>query len=143
VVIIDPDIALADRVRLSVGRFARRLRQQSMGGLTLSQRSALATLGRLGPMNMARLADVEGISRPSASGIASRLADRGLLERRPDPEDGRGVVVGVTDEGRAVLERGRRERNALLARGLGTLSGDERRLLDEALEILDRLLVAE
>lgn len=140
---ISPHLLLAEKVRLSVGRFARRLRQQSTGGLTLSQRSALATLGREGAMNMARLAEIEGISRPSATGIAGRLVDRGLLERWTDPEDGRGVMVGITDEGSRVLEQARRERTAVLARDLETLSDDERRRLEEALEILDRLVVVE
>jgi DNA-binding MarR family transcriptional regulator len=133
-------LALADRLRLAVGRLARRLRQQSLGGLTPSQRSVLATLDRCGPVTMSRLAEIEGVSRPAATGIASRLVQRGLVERRAHPDDRRSAMVVLTEEGRAVLEEGRRERTAVLAVQVDRLSDVERRQLAEAIDVLDRLV---
>jgi len=82
------EVVLADRLRLAIGRLARRLRQHSVGGLTPSQRSVLATLDRHGPMTMSRLAEIETISAPSVTGIISRLAEKELVERRPNPKTG-------------------------------------------------------
>lgn len=134
---------LADRLRLSVGRLARRLRQQSLGGLTPSQRSVLATLDRHGPLSMSRLAELEAVSRPAATGITSRLAQKGLVERTAHPDDGRSAMVAITSRGVEVLEQGRRERTALLAQHLTGLSPEERRVLAEAAEILDRMVEGE
>lgn len=134
---------LADRLRLSVGRLARRLRQQSLGGLTPSQRSVLSTLSRNGPVPMSRLAELESISRPAATRITDRLEEKGLVVRRPHPEDRRSAVAGITPQGVALLEEGRRERTAFLARRLARMSVEDRRRLAEAIEVLDSLVEGE
>lgn len=133
-------LLLADRLRLAVGRLARRLRQQSLGGLTPSQRSILATLDRCGPTTLSRVAEIEGVSRPAASGIVSRLQERGLIVRRTNPADRRSALLALSDEGETVLEQGRRERTAVLAVRMERLGEEDRRLLADALEVLDRLV---
>lgn len=133
------EVVLADRLRLAIGRLARRLRQHSVGGLTPSQRSVLATLDRHGPMTMSRLAEIETISAPSVTGIISRLAEKELVERRPNPEDGRSAIVALTAAGREMLEAGRRERTAYLLEHITRLSEEDRRIVAQAIEILDRL----
>lgn len=130
---------LADRLRLTVGRLARQLRQQSRGGLTPSQRSILATLDRHGPMTMGALAESEKISPPSVTGIVGRLAERGLVRRRPHPDDRRCAVVELTAGGGELLETGRREGTAYLTQRLEGLSEDDVTILHEAVGILDRL----
>jgi DNA-binding MarR family transcriptional regulator len=131
---------LADHLRLSVGRLARRLRQQSLGGLTPSQRSVLSTLSRHGPVPMSRLAELESISRPAATRITDRLEEKRLVERRPHPDDRRSAMVEITQGGVSLLEEGRRERTAFLARRLAGLPVEERRKLAEAIEVLDALV---
>ncbi|HSJ34330.1 MAG TPA: MarR family transcriptional regulator [Acidimicrobiia bacterium] len=134
---------LADRLRLSVGRLARRLRQHSLGGLTPSQRSVLSTLSRHGPVPMSRLADLELISRPAATRITDRLEEKGLVRRTPHPEDRRSAVAEITAAGSALLEEGRQERTAFLARRLARLSREDRRKLAGAIEVLDALVEGE
>jgi DNA-binding MarR family transcriptional regulator len=46
------------------------------------------------------------------------LAARGLVDRQPDPDDGRRVVISVTDAGREVLRNRRNESTERLARAL-------------------------
>jgi DNA-binding MarR family transcriptional regulator len=41
------------------------------------------------------------LSQPALSRLVDRLAERGLVERCPDPVDGRGVRLSLTDDGRA------------------------------------------
>jgi len=131
---------LADSLRLAVGRLARQLRQQSLGGLTPSQRSILATLFRHGPVTMGGLAEFEGISRPSTTGIVSRLEGRGLVERRDDAHDGRCAVVCLTPDGTAEVVRRRSERTAFLVQRMERLDDSERGGLAAAIPLLDRLL---
>lgn len=136
-------LELAAHLRLVVGRLARRLRQQSLGGLTPSQRSVLATLGTYGPITLGHLAEIEGISRPSVSGITQRLCERGLIERSRHPHDARSSMVRLRKVGTEALEESRRERTAFLAERLSGLSSSDQRTLAEAVEILDRLVDGE
>ncbi|MGW7541407.1 MarR family winged helix-turn-helix transcriptional regulator [Streptomyces sp. NPDC054770] len=63
----------------------------------------LSGLARLGPQSAARLADEVGIDRSGASRYADRLESAGLLERSPDPRDGRATLLALTPEGRAAV----------------------------------------
>lgn len=73
--------------------------------LTFPQWRVLVVLGEGGGRRFLRLgvlADAIASSRPSTSRLVRRLERRGLLETRPDPEDGRGLLVGLSAHGRAV-----------------------------------------
>jgi DNA-binding MarR family transcriptional regulator len=131
--------SLADRLRVSVGRLARRLRQQSLGGLTPSQSSVLANLDRLGPLTMTQIAEQEGIAKPSATGIVGRLVDKGLVDRAIDPGDRRSSVVAINRAGSDLLAQRRQERTAFLARRVEGLTVEERETLERAVEILERM----
>lgn len=135
--------ALADRLRVAVGRLARRLRQHSVGDLAPSQSSVLATLDRRGPMAMGRLAEVEAISRPSTTGIVTRLVDKGLVVRADNPEDGRSAIIAISPEGSELLRNRRQERNAFLAKAVESLSDDERLVLARAAELIERITAEE
>ena len=132
-------IDLAHSLRLVVGRLARRLRQRTLGGLTPSQLSVLASLNRHGPLTLTDLAEIEGVAQASISGIVGRLAEKGLVDRVPNPEDRRSTLVQMSPQGRAVLEKGRGERTAYLAERLDRLTPEEREVLAEAVAILRRV----
>jgi len=67
-----------------------------------------------------RLRDLLGrlvvVSQPGLSRRVERMAAQGYVERRPDPEDGRGVIVKITRAGRAVLRSAARVHMAGIAR---------------------------
>ncbi len=44
------------------------------------------------------------LSQPGLSRKVARMEDEGLVERLPDPHDGRGVLVRMTRSGRAALK---------------------------------------
>jgi DNA-binding MarR family transcriptional regulator len=133
--------SLADRLRVSVGRLARRLRQQSAeDDLTLSQASVLATLERHGPLAMSEVAAHERISKPSATGIVGRLVDKGLVERAPDPDDARSSIVTITPEGLRMLNRRRRQRTEYLARRIEALDAGDRAVLERAVPLLEKIV---
>lgn len=130
----------ADRLRVAVGRLARKLRQQSLGGLTPSQASVLSTLDRHGSMSMSRLADHESISKPSATGIVGRLVDKGLVTRSPDTVDKRSSVVEITPHGHELIDERRRERTAYLARRIDDLGDEDRQSLEQVIELLENMI---
>src|SRR5919108_874902 len=92
---------LAPRLRWTVTRLARRLRQEAGTDLGPSQTAALATVERHGPLSPSELAEIERIKRPTATRIVRHLEEAGLVERVKDPEDRRSSILSVTAEGRA------------------------------------------
>jgi DNA-binding MarR family transcriptional regulator len=127
-------------VRLLVGRLTRRLRQESAGGLTPSQLSVVASVDRLGPIQLGDLARVEAVAPPTLTRAVDRLEEQGIVRRRPDPVDGRAVLVEITPSGRAALEDVRSARSAFLAKGLAALTEDERLVVSDAIRLLNQLL---
>ncbi len=134
------DAALASALRLAVMRLARRMRSERPdSSLTLSQLSALATLGRHGPLTPSELAGHERVQPPSMTRLAARLETAGFLTRTDHPTDGRQVLLAVSASGVGLLREDRRRREAWLAQRLRELDADERAVLDRAAAILDRL----
>ena len=64
----------------------------------------LTTLARLGPLPAARLAEEIGIDRSGASRYADRLQAAGLLDRSPDPQDRRSVLLCLTPAGSRLVQ---------------------------------------
>src|SRR5579862_715545 len=57
------------------------------------------------PINISELNRHVLLSQPALSRLVDRLAERGLIQRLPDPADGRSVRLALTGEGRAVQRR--------------------------------------
>jgi DNA-binding MarR family transcriptional regulator len=74
------------------------------------------------------------------TGLVGRLAAGGLVERAADPADGRGVLVSVTEDGRAVLAARRQARAAALATLLDDLDADDHAALAAAMGAITRLV---
>ncbi len=130
---------LADRLRVAVMRLHRRLRQHSVEGLSPAQVSLLGTVHRLGFPTLGELAADEQVQPPTMTRLVGGLEALGLLERVPDPGDGRVSRVRLSAEGRETLLRIRSVKTAFLTRRLASLSSDERAVLDAASAILRRL----
>jgi DNA-binding MarR family transcriptional regulator len=75
--------------------------------LTLNEYDVLFNLSRQ-PERSARLRDINDlvlISQPSVSRLVDKLMKRGLVEKCPDANDGRGTIVRLTDEGFALYRQ--------------------------------------
>ena len=131
--------ALAARLRLAVTRLARRLRQEAEAGVTPSMLSALSSAERKGSLTMRDLCHAEQVQPPTMTRIVAALVEAGLVVREQDPADGRVAWVTVTTEGRRLLERSRRRKEAYLAKSLRSLEPEELRTLEAAAQILERL----
>jgi DNA-binding MarR family transcriptional regulator len=130
----------AHELQVAVMRLARRMRaERGDHGLTLTQLAVLATLSRHGQMSPSDLAAHERVQPPSMTRTINGLVDLGLVERSPDPDDGRQVRVDLTDEGRTLLAQDRAQREEWLSRQMADLTPDERATMKKAASILDRL----
>ncbi len=79
-----------------------------------------------GAMRMRDLAELILLTQPSLSRMVDRLSVRGLVERRSVPDDARGVVVALTEEGaRLQREIGRRHVRTIRRYVGGALDDDE------------------
>jgi DNA-binding MarR family transcriptional regulator len=133
----------AARLRLAIVRTARRLRQEGAGAakeLTPTSASALATVERHGPLTPSELAEIERVKRPTATRTLRVLDEAGLIDRAPDPGDGRSCLVSVNAAGRERLRRLRGRKNAYLARRMRALPDEDIETLERAAEILEALL---
>ena len=133
-------LEVASRLRLAVTRTARRLRQEAAPGLTPTLAAALATVERHGPLTPSELASAERVQRPTATRVVARLEEEGLVERSPDPHDGRSCLVAATAAGTDLLAELRGRKTAYLAERLERLPADDVAALDRAAEVLERLL---
>jgi DNA-binding MarR family transcriptional regulator len=138
---LDPT-AVAEALLASVSVLVRRVRQvPTGGGLTMPERTALSCLDRSGPTTSAALAREVQITAQAMGATLSALRDRGLIERRPDPDDGRRVVLVVTEAGSQALKNKRNERAELIARALtgSAFTPTELAQLTAAAPLLERL----
>lgn len=95
-------------------------------GLSLAGFTVLNHMVRLGHERRApaQIADAVQVTRGAMTGTLKRLEAAGWITLSPDPTDGRGKGVSLTEAGRAV-------RDAAIA-GLAPLFGDMLRSVDEA-----------
>jgi DNA-binding MarR family transcriptional regulator len=136
------EVETGGRLRAAVGKLSRRLRTTSAGaaaGLTPTRTSVLFTIERFGPIRLSDLAIEEGINPTMLSRVVADFSQAGLVKRVADPEDGRAALVKVTADGRRLCDRMRRARTDALNVEIDTLSAHERRLLDQALPVLEKL----
>ncbi|SEU40670.1 DNA-binding transcriptional regulator, MarR family [Nonomuraea wenchangensis] len=107
--------------------------------LSITALSTLANLERLGPRRLTELAAIEGVTQPAMTQLVSRLEREAMAERLPDPDDGRVVLVAVTQHGRAELARRRAVQAKRLAELLAELPEADRAAIAAALPALERL----
>jgi DNA-binding MarR family transcriptional regulator len=123
----------------SVARLNRRLRQERQTDLTPTQLSVLGSILKLGPSTPSAIAAHERVQPPSITRTLTCLVDEGLAIREPHPDDGRQVLISVSDKGDAVLAEERERRDEWLAQRLAKLTTAERKTLREATALLERL----
>jgi DNA-binding MarR family transcriptional regulator len=102
--------------------------------------SAMWSVERLQPVTLGELAAAERIQPPTITRIVAKLEELGLVAREGHPTDRRASHVRLTRKGQALLDRTRTLRTAYLARRLGSLTAEDRRTLERAVEVLRRLV---
>jgi DNA-binding MarR family transcriptional regulator len=108
-------------------------------GVTGPQRLALRILARLGPMSPGRLAALLHVHPASVTRLAVTLEKRRLLRRRPDPEDGRRLVLELAPAAAPLI---RAIPGTIEAAVDAALGGATRREVTAALRLLTRITEA-
>ncbi|MDT5306778.1 MAG: hypothetical protein QOE48_2453 [Mycobacterium sp.] len=108
----------AAAVQAAVSLFLRRAREGKSSELSLPEQTALSRLDRNGPDTTANLARWEEITPQSMGVTVSALESKGLIERSPDPTDGRRSILTITTDGATKLHANRGQLTDRLAAAL-------------------------
>ncbi len=110
-------------------------------GLTEQQWRVLRILHETNSIESKELARRTFMLRPSISGVVDRLERDGLVVRKGTPDDGRKVLVALTEEGQAIIEqispRIQQEYDAIRAQMSATHWKALYRYLDELIALQD------
>jgi DNA-binding MarR family transcriptional regulator len=117
------------------------IRLPATGRLSFTTLSVLHTLSRRSPQRLSELTATEQMTQSAITQLVTRLERDGLVERHPDPADGRAVLVQLTPAGAAVVAGRRASRVDRLAGLAGRLTLAERAAITAALPALSRLTV--
>ncbi|MFD5819554.1 MarR family winged helix-turn-helix transcriptional regulator [Streptomyces sp. NPDC127038] len=98
--------------------------------------AVLTLLGRYGPMRMSRLAELLSVDMSVTSRHVAHAADRGWIERSPDPADKRSRILRLTGAGHAQLHELSLRTSRLLSDRLSHWSDDE---VGQLIELMGRL----
>ncbi|MBT5047433.1 MAG: MarR family transcriptional regulator [Rhodospirillaceae bacterium] len=81
--------------------------QENIGDeqLTPLQFAALVKLRDLDEVSQNQLGRLTAMDAATMQGVIKRLASRNLIDRRPDPDDRRRLILSLSPEGRALIER--------------------------------------
>lgn len=116
-------------------RFAEKL---SPLGISVAQFDLLACLVAAEPHNLKQsdLASRLLVTKGNISGMLSRMTDQGMVQRADDPHDRRSKRIRITEEGRALYQKGRLAQESLIDELFGDLSREK---LDFFEEVVDQL----
>jgi DNA-binding MarR family transcriptional regulator len=131
---------LVDELHDVVRQLLRLMRQEvSLYDLSMSQVSVIAKLDVPGGLTGAELARAEGVKPQSMSATVASLEELGFIQRRPDPVDGRRIVLSLTEAGREVRRKRLAAKQVWLRSVIEQLSPTERQELQRGLELLGRI----
>ena len=133
--------SLASELRVVLGQLIRRLRAEHR--FPISHGSVLGRLDREGPQSVSALAVSERVRPQSMAQTVADLEGDGLVERNPDPSDGRRALVSLTPQGKETLEADRRNREGWLVKAIEELPPEDQETVGRAIVLLRHLADAD
>jgi DNA-binding MarR family transcriptional regulator len=123
----------------AAGLLARLLVRELGGELSRTELGLLNTLSS-GPRRITELAELEGLAQPTMTSLVKQLDQQGLVRRERQVDDGRVVLVHLTDGGAALLEDYWARLRHLLGRYLAEIPDQDVEALAGATDALKQLL---
>jgi DNA-binding MarR family transcriptional regulator len=117
----------------------RLLARQLTGELSRTGAGVLSTLHG-GPRRITELAELEGLAQPTMTILVKQLEQRGLVRRGREADDGRVVLVALTEAGEATLEGFREQARAVLGSYMAGIPDRQVEALAAATEALGQLV---
>jgi DNA-binding MarR family transcriptional regulator len=133
--------SLASELRVVLGQLVRRLRAEHR--FPISHGSVLGRLDREGPRSVSALALAERVRPQSMAQTVGDLEGDDLVERNPDPSDGRRALVSLTAQGKEALEADRRNREGWLVAAIEELPAEDQETVGKAIVLLRNLADSE
>jgi DNA-binding MarR family transcriptional regulator len=134
------DIAVANFAQ-SIGLLVRRARAASASHeLSWTEAAVMGRLAKYGPATTAELARAEGMKPQSMGTTIVALEERGIVERKPHPTDGRQLNVELTAKGAAMRKSSKDAKRTWLVHVISQLDENQRETLFSAGEIIQRLV---
>jgi DNA-binding MarR family transcriptional regulator len=132
-------IDVVSRQLLPGAALLTRLLVRQLGGeVSRTEVGLLSTLSR-GPQRITTLAELEGLAQPTMTSMVKQLEQRGLVRRERPADDGRVVLVSLTEAGSATLEDYRSRVHVLLGGYLAEIPDEQVEALAAATDALARL----
>src|SRR5258708_7907733 len=123
---------LLSRAAILVRLLVKQVRSREISRTEMSVLSVLTE----GPRRITELAELEGVAQPTMTLLVKRLQERGWVERERMPEDGRVVLITITEEGSAAQRTFRAQFLAAMRADLQEQSDEQLQALSAAAETL-------
>jgi DNA-binding MarR family transcriptional regulator len=134
------DVEVTDLIQ-AIGLLVRRVRAAAGSQeLSWSESAVLSHLDKNGPATTADLARAGSMKPQSMGTIVAALEERGIVQRKPHPTDGRQVNIELTPKGAAFRKTIKEAKQTWLAQAIARLDDRERETLFKAGEIIKRLV---
>jgi DNA-binding MarR family transcriptional regulator len=125
----------------AIGLLIRRIRTVTANHeLSLSEGMVLGRLAKDGPATTAELARAEAVKPQSMGATIAALEERGFVERKAHPTDGRQMNISLTGKGAAIRQSTKDAKLAWLAQAIARLDQRDREALFAASKIIQRLV---
>lgn len=131
---------LAGDLVAASGRLLRLVGAETDVTMSVSAARVLARLQDAGPQRVTELARSERCAQPSMTSLVDRLEKAGCVTKGSDVDDGRVVLVTITDEGRRRLTETRAAMATVLAPSLRRLDEDDRARLAGSVRIIRSMM---
>lgn len=131
---------IASKLLLAVTRLNRWATRNAQFDTPPAQARLLALIEEIGPARVGDLAVADHCSQPTMTTQVQRIEAAGWVWRTSDPHDARVALIDLTPEGTLVLGKVRAARRQTLAPVMDTLTDSERASVEEATNIIERIL---
>ncbi len=114
--------------------------EESNDEISMGQYRMLAVIHSRGQISIGDLVGTMGSAQSTTSEVAARLSKAGLIVKNRSPDDGRIVLLGLTERGKQLLRRRKKGVRAVYQKLLSSFSDKEKELFIKSICALNEIL---